>query len=164
VPGHVLLGVLAVVMLLAAWMMTRGPDVEHAQPHPPRAAWRIILDGFFVGLMIGFVGIGGGFLIVPALVLLGGLPMRMAVGTTLCISALSAGVSFIRHLNDLADIGQTVDWRTITLFIAVGIFGRWLGHRLGDRANHRVLTRWFGYFLVLMAGFILVKEFWPGAK
>src|SRR4030095_83101 len=72
VPGHYLLGVLAFMMLLAAWMMVRGPDVEHVQPHPPRtrAAWKIMLDGFAVGLMIGFVGIGGGFLIGPAPVVL----------------------------------------------------------------------------------------------
>lgn len=166
VPGKILLGVLAVIMLLAAWMMVRGPDVEHAQPHPPRprAAWKIMLDGFAVGLMIGFVGIGGGFLIVPALVLLGGLPMRTAVGTALSITALSSGVSFLKHLNDLSDAGVGVEWRTIALFVAVGVFGRWIGHQLGAKVNHLVLTRWFSYFLAAMAVFILVKEFWPGAK
>jgi uncharacterized membrane protein YfcA len=114
--------------------------------------------------MIGFVGIGGGFLIVPALVILGGLPMRVAVGTTLCITALSSAVSFLKHLNDITDNGQDLDWRTIGLFVAVGVFGRWVGHQLGSKVNHLVLTRWFSVFLVGMAIFILVKEFWVGAK
>src|SRR4030095_14864683 len=112
----------------------------------PRAAWKIMLDGFAVGLMIGFVGIGGGFLIVPALVILGGLPMRIAVGTTLCITALSSGVSFLKHLVDLNDAGAAVDWQTIGLFVAIGVFGRWVGHQLGAKVNHLVLTRWFSLF------------------
>src|SRR5688572_1031049 len=163
VPGRVLMGVLAGVMLLAAWMMVRGPDVEHVQPHPPRprAAWKIMLDGFLVGLLIGFIGIGGGFLIVPALVILGGLPLRLAVGTTLTITALSSAVSFVKHSNDLAEAIPPieVDWRTIGLFIGVGVLGRWIGHQLGSKVNHLALTRGFSYFLAAMAAFILVKEF-----
>lgn len=163
VPGRILLGVLACVMLLAAYMMVKGPDVEHVPPHPrePRAAWKIMFDGLVVGLLIGFIGIGGGFLVVPALVILGGLPLRLAVGTTLTITALSSGVSFIKHYNDLADVNPpiNVDWQTIGLFIGVGVCGRWIGHQLGSKVTHLALTRWFSYFLAAMALFILVKEF-----
>lgn len=163
VPGNILLGALACVMLLAAYMMVKGPDVEHAQPHPrePRAAWKIMLDGFLVGTLIGFIGIGGGFLVVPALVILGGLPLRLAVGTTLTITALSSAVSFIKHYNDLAEATPPVDvdWKTIGLFIAVGVCGRWIGHQVGSKVTHLALTRWFSYFLAAMAVFILLKEF-----
>lgn len=163
VSGHVLLGVLACVMLLAAYMMVRGPDVEHVQPHPPRprAAWKIMLDGFAVGLLIGFVGIGGGFLVVPALVILGGLPLRLSVGTALTITALSSAVSFIKHYNDLPSLNPplSVDWNTIGLFVGVGVLGRWVGHQLGSRVTHLALTRWFSYFLTAMAIFILIREF-----
>lgn len=167
VSGDVLMGVLACVMLLAAYMMVRGPDVEHQQPHPPRprAAWKIMLDGFAVGLLIGFIGIGGGFLIVPALVILGGMPLRMAVGTALTITALCSAVSFLKHSNDLAESMPPilVDWRTIGLFVGVGVLGRWIGHQLGSKVTGLALTRWFSYFLAAMAIFILVKEFALGA-
>lgn len=161
VPGRILLGVLALSMLVAAWMMMRGPDVDHAPTHPPRALWRIALDGCVVGLLIGFVGVGGGFLIIPALVLLGGLPMRVAVGTTLCITALCSGVSFVKHLHDLPAAGYHVDWGTIALFTGVGILGRFVGTMIGDRFDQTRLIQGFGWFLNVMAIFILIKEFWP---
>ena len=90
----------------------------------------------------------------------GGLPLRLAVGTTLTITALSSAVSFVKHSNDLAEAIPPieVDWRTIGLFIGVGVLGRWIGHQLGSKVNHLALTRGFSYFLAAMAAFILVKE------
>ncbi|MEO1086681.1 MAG: sulfite exporter TauE/SafE family protein, partial [Acidobacteriota bacterium] len=82
VSGTVQLGVFAMVMLLAAGLMFRPPVGDTAES-APRAGGRVALDGLAVGVLTGFVGVGGGFLIVPALVLLGGLSMHLAVGTSL---------------------------------------------------------------------------------
>ncbi len=158
VSGHILLAVLAVVMLGAATMMLKGPDLERERPRKTRSSWKIMLDGFAVGLMIGFVGIGGGFLIVPALVILGGMPMRLAVGTTLAITALSSAVSFIKHWFDLAGTDIAIDWNVIALFAGVGVLGRWAGHHLGSLVPHHLAARTFSIFLVVVAIFIIVKE------
>lgn len=94
IPGAAQLALFAVVMLLAAWLMARPPGLE-PRSMDQRAAWKIIIDGLAVGLLTGLVGVGGGFLIVPALVLLGGLGMRVAVGTSLVIIALKSTTGLI---------------------------------------------------------------------
>lgn len=163
VPGFVQLFVFAGVMLLAAWRMWRRasePDTgaDGTRPGPPRPPWRIVIDGIGVGVLTGFVGVGGGFLIVPALVLLGGLPMRTAVATSLVIITMNSAVGFWTHLGVLSDNGHAVDWRTIGLFIGVGLAGSLGGGSLGRRLKQSSLQRGFAVFLVAMAGYILVRE------
>jgi len=164
VPGHILLSVFAMIVLLAAYMMLRGPDLHLPYPRAPRAAWKILLDGFFVGCLIGFVGVGGGFMIVPALVMLGGLPMRRAVGSALCIVTLSSAISFFKHWDELHGTNMPVDWKTIRLFLPIGIMGSVVGNFIGERADHGRLRRGFGWFLALMGLVILTLQFWPRAS
>ena len=161
VPGHILLSVFAMIMLLAAYMMLNGPDLRLPHPRAPRAAWKILCDGFLVGCLIGFVGVGGGFMIVPALVMLGGLPMRRAVGTALCIVTLSSTVSFLKHWDELHGSLQAVDWSTIRLFLPLGIAGSLVGNFLGEFADHRRLRQGFGWFVMVMGVVILVLQLWP---
>jgi len=162
VPGAVLLAVFALVMLAAAWSMWRGGFAPSAAAPPaPRAAWKVVGDGFAVGLLTGFVGVGGGFLIVPALVLLGGLPMSRAVGTSLAIIVLNALSGLLGHRLQLAGQGLALDWSVIGAFIAVGGIGSLLGHRVASRLPQAALKRGFALFLVAMAVFILWRTL-PG--
>jgi uncharacterized membrane protein YfcA len=89
-PGTWQLGLFALVMLLAAYFMFR-PQKPSEHQLRKRSPFKIALEGLGVGVLTGLVGVGGGFLIVPALVLLGGLPMHLAVGTSLLIIALKSG-------------------------------------------------------------------------
>jgi uncharacterized membrane protein YfcA len=161
VSGRVLLGVFSLIMLVAAYLMLFGPDLRLPHPRAPRAVWKISADGFVVGCLIGFVGVGGGFMIVPALVMLGGLPMRLAVGTTLVIVTLSSSVSFAMHFEELHGTNDAVDWGTIKLFLPIGIAGSLVGHFIGEHANHTLLRRGFGLFLAIMGVAIFILQVWP---
>ncbi len=148
--------VFALVMLVAATMMARPTPVRTVPP-PPRARRWIILDGLAVGMLTGLVGIGGGFLILPALVLLGGLAMHRAIGTSLAIIALNAFSGFVQHASLLAAAGMALDWRLIGLFTAIGAGGSLIGGQLAERLPQHRLKRIFAFFLVLMGLFILVR-------
>lgn len=157
VPGAVQLALFALVMLLAAALMLRGRRAPEGS-RPRQAAWKIVAEGLVVGLVTGLVGVGGGFLIVPALVLLGGLSMRLAVGTSLLIIAAKSFAGFAKYLDVLAGLGQHVDWTLIGLFAAIGVAGSFAGHALSGRVPQRMLQRAFAVFLIAMGGFILVQE------
>ncbi|MFG0328143.1 MAG: sulfite exporter TauE/SafE family protein [Phycisphaerales bacterium JB037] len=173
VSGAVQLLVFAGVMAIAAvsmWKRSRparavaeGPpaganaSTPHATPRRasvPAAA----TQGIGVGLMTGFVGVGGGFLIVPALVLVAGLAMRRAVATSLVIIAMNAATGLIKHHHALTDAGAEPAWGVIALFVAIGIAGSFAGKALSGRLNQRALQRGFAVFLVAMAAFILIRE------
>lgn len=163
-PGALQLTVFAVVMLAAAWGMLRNSRGSGAQgepaPHPLTGAGTVkaVLLGAGVGLMTGFVGVGGGFLIVPALVLLVGMPMRGAVGTSLAIITLNSVAGFLKHRDVLPALGMHPDWPLIWTFIAIGGVGSVVGGVAASRIDQRRLRRGFAVFLVLMGVFILVRE------
>ena len=157
VSGTVQLVLFAGVMLLAAGLMLRGRR-EGSGDRAPQAAWLIALEGLGVGVLTGLVGVGGGFLIVPALVLLGGLPMRTAVGTSLLIIAAKSAAGFWKYLDVLAELGQGVDWRLIGLLTVVGVAGSLVGNRVSHRVPQAALRRGFAVFLVAMGVFILWRE------
>lgn len=161
VSGALQLAVFALVMLAAAGSMLKGGGATAAPGAPARAAWKIVLEGTAVGVLTGFVGVGGGFLIVPALVLLGGLPMTLAVGTSLVIIALKSAAGFWKYLDVLSAGGLALDWTLIGTFIAVGAAGTLVGNRIANRLPQATLKRGFGAFLVVMAGWILYRTL-PG--
>jgi uncharacterized protein len=156
VPGALQLVVFALFMLGAATLMWRGGvAVEDA---PRRSAWKLALDGVGVGAATGFVGIGGGFLIVPALVVVGGLPMSLAVGTSLILIAMNAFVGFWRYLPTLAALGLSLDRGVLAAFIAVGATTSLLGNHLGGRLPQRRLRRLFAASLVGLGLFVLARS------
>jgi uncharacterized membrane protein YfcA len=155
VPGPVQLALFAGVMLVAAWRMLRGGVVEHAGHAPSRVV--VVAGGVGVGALSGLVGVGGGFLIVPALVLLAGVPMASAVGTSLAIIALNAFTGFVKYLDVLEGQSLELDWATLLAIAAVGFVGSYVGNRLGRRLPQAMLRRLFGGFLVLMGIFIAVE-------
>lgn len=113
----------------------------------------ILLEGIVVGILTGLVGAGGGFLIIPALVLLSKLPMKQAIGTSLLIIAAKSLIGFTGDLKH-----YTMDWQLlliVTVLAIAGIFfGNWLSHKI-DGAR---LKKWFGWFVLVMGIYIIVKE------
>jgi hypothetical protein len=155
------LAVFAVVMMLAAYFMLKPQKVcsdPDALPKPKRAPWKIAIDGVAVGALTGFVGVGGGFLILPALVLLGGLGMHVAIGTSLAIIAINAFTGFIKHLHLLSVQGQSLDWKVLGTIALIGAVGSVVGSQFASRIPQATLRRLFAVFLVAMALFILYES------
>ncbi|UCC14707.1 MAG: sulfite exporter TauE/SafE family protein [Gammaproteobacteria bacterium] len=157
VSGETQLLVFAMVMLLAAGLMLRTQPVVNRMP-VQRHAWKVVIDGIVVGVLTGFVGVGGGFLIVPALVLLGGLGMHRAVATSLAIIALKSFAGFWKYLDVLDDQGLELDWGVLATVTFLGIIGSLAGNRLAVRLPHARLKRGFGVFLVFMGVFIIWRN------
>lgn len=156
VSGTTQLIVFCVVMLLASFFMLRPPRVEPSDAVPRhRAVWLVAIDGLLVGSLAGLVGVGGGFLIVPALVLLGGMEMRLAVGTSLLIIALQSASGFVKYLAVLDQLQLAIDWHVFATFSAIGVLGAFAGIYLGGKMPQSALRRAFGVMLVGMAIFIL---------
>ena len=158
----------AVLMLAAARGMILGrkptkakaeagadADMEAKQPMGSAAQIAIVLaEGATVGLLTGLVGAGGGFLIIPALVLVTGLEMKVAVGTSLTIIAAKSLVGFTGDLGHL-----DMDWTLLLSVTAVAVFGMILGTLLSKRVASGPLQKAFGWFVLAMGLFILSREF-----
>jgi len=155
--GAMQLALFAMVMLTASWFMLRPMDLEHSDRRE-RAAWKIAADGLVVGVITGLVGVGGGFLIVPALVLLGGLSMHRAVATSLIIIALKSFSGFYKYMDVLEQQSLQLDWTTLLVVTVIGILGSVVGSRLARRLQQDKLKRWFGYFLIVMGIYILLRS------
>ena len=158
VDGAVQLGAFAVLMLVAGVLMLR----PHSMPSESSVVRRSVLkagaEGLLVGIVTGFVGVGGGFLIVPALVLLGGLPMNRAIGTSLVIIAAKSLVGFVKYLDVLAAQNLQVDWQVIALFTSAGIAGSFAGAALSKRMPQPLLRRVFAVFLFVVAAYIVMQN------
>lgn len=155
VPGTVQLALFAGVMLLAAWRMLQASAISHPGHDAQRLA--VVGGGVAVGLLSGLVGVGGGFLIVPALVLLAGVPMASAVGTSLAVITLNSFSGFARYLGVLEREGLALDWKVLATVAAVGVVGSFAGQTLAQRVPQATLRRIFGAFLVVMGLFIAVE-------
>jgi len=154
VSGTAQLGVFAVVMALAGYFMLKSGtcaarDAATGDPSQ-RRFWRIGADGVVVGVVTGFAGVGGGFLIVPALMALGGLPMVRAVATSLVIIAFKSFVGFIKYQDVLALQGHQLDYTVILSIAALGIAGSVAGAHTARQLPKEKLQRGFGVMLVIM--------------
>ncbi len=143
----------AVLMLVAGVFMIRDQGQATLTVHEPPLplALMIPLEGLVVGILSGFVGIGGGFAIIPALVLLGKTPMKEAVGTSLVIIAFKSVTGFIGYLDQV-----TFDWLLIASFTVAASVGTLLGAVLNRRIKGQKLQAAFGYFIMAMGLFMLV--------
>lgn len=164
-PGVVLLISFAIMMGVTAVAMIRGRQKVAGKSHGGRPILRILIDGLVVGLVTGLVGAGGGFLVVPALVLLGGLAMPNAVATSLLVVAMKSVAGFFGYALAFGD-GSFVswnsqiqlDWPIILIVTAAAIIGALIGSRLVGRIHPDLLRKIFGWFVLVMAVFILVQE------
>jgi uncharacterized protein len=157
VSGTFQLVLLGVVMLAAGVLMLsdRGP-VEHPPTSPPGGSRRYVVlavAGLGVGVLTGLLGVGGGFLIVPALVLLAGVPMRHAIGTSLLVISLSTTTALMAYHGQ-----ATISWRVVAVFTALAVGGAVVGTRAAQRVPARQLRRAFGVLVLALAALLLYEN------
>lgn len=150
--GKGILLIFAILMVAAAVAMLR--EDRPAGVSTARRPGLMAVEGVLVGALTGLVGAGGGFLIIPALVLLAGLPMKAAVGTSL---ALIAAKSLIGFTGDL-QAGLTPDWSLLLGFTATAVAGILIGTRFTEHIPAAHLKKGFGVFLILVAVLMLLSE------
>ena len=145
----------AIIMLLASWSMIRKSKEKKTEKTPVHYHYpMIVLEGIFVGMITGLVGAGGGFLIIPALVLLARLPMKKAVGTSLIIIAAKSLIGFTGDLKG----DQVIDWKFLLVFSAVSIVGIIAGSLLSRHVSNEKLKPAFGWFILVMGLYIIIRE------
>ena len=147
------MGLFAVLMILASVSMIKGrkeiiQDDERKFNYP-----LILIEGIIVGVLTGLVGAGGGFIIIPALVMLSNLPMKKAIGTSLAIIAAKSLFGFLGDLSVIA-----IDWKLLLSFTTLAVVGIFAGHQLSHKINGSKLKKGFGYFVLLMGVIIIIKE------
>lgn len=155
--GMGLLIFFAGLMIVASFTMIRGRKSEVEEIENPAKTHNyafILLEGIGVGMLTGLVGAGGGFLIIPALVLFAGLEMRVAVGTSLFIIAAKSLIGFIGDIQ----IGSAIDWQFLLLFSGCSMSGIFIGTWLNKYIDGKKLKKGFGWFVLLMGIYILLKE------
>jgi uncharacterized membrane protein YfcA len=156
VPGVVQLTLLGIVMMVAAAFMLKAPVNERrrdAESGGLESRTLVGITGLGVGILTGLVGIGGGFLFVPAFVLLAGLPMKTAVGTSLLVIAMNTVAGALAYHGQF-----DVPWTVVSLFAAIAVAGSVIGTRAVRFVPQRALRRGFAYFLFAMAAFILYQN------
>jgi hypothetical protein len=156
IPGTALLIAFAAIMIAAGIAMLRGRKDTAADGEQPLPLVKTTLLGVTVGVISGLVGAGGGFLLVPALALLAGLPMPAAVGTSLVVISMQSFAGFAGHL-----ASEHIDWRLAGLVTAAAVLGALIGGRLIAFVDPNTLRKLFGWFVLLMASVMLAEEVHP---
>ncbi|MDO4783077.1 MAG: sulfite exporter TauE/SafE family protein [Capnocytophaga felis] len=147
----------AVVMILASVSMLR-PRKKYQQEEETEIRYKylmILLEGIAVGVLTGLVGAGGGFLVIPALVLLAKMPIKLAVGTSLFIIAIKSMLGFI---GDLQNYFKIIDWELLIIFSILSVLGIFVGIFLSRKIDGARLKSIFGWFVLVMGVYIFVKE------
>lgn len=160
-PVAIQLGIFALIMYIAAWEMLKPKhkSMEAACAKCPQGDCNklrythIAMHGIAVGLLTGLIGVGGGFLIVPALVLLSGLSMKQAVGTSLSIIALKSFAGFAGYAGSV-----DIDYSLLGSFAVIAIIGSLIGGQIAERLPDELLRRGFGGFLLIVASYILLNQ------
>lgn len=145
--------VFAIVMIFASYRMIK-PLKNTDNSETKINYYKIIFFGVLIGLVAGFVGAGGGFLIIPALFFLTKTPMKMAVGTSLFIVAFQSLIGFSADLSS----NQNIDWKMISIFTLSSIIGVFIGNYLSKFISGEKLKTGFGYFVLIIGIWIIVKE------
>ncbi len=144
----------AFLMVFVSYSMINDGIKENEDQQPQRCNYpMILLEGTVVGILTGLVGAGGGFSIVPALVLFSKLPMKIAVGTSLLIIAAKSLIGFT---GDLAH--YTMDWEMLLIVTAAAIAGIFIGNAMNKKIPGEKLKKWFGWFVLGMGIYVIVKE------
>ncbi|MTI86986.1 MAG: sulfite exporter TauE/SafE family protein [Balneolaceae bacterium] len=155
VSGNVQLIIFAIVMLVAAVMMIRDNTRLDPTKEIHISKWLLVAEGLGVGVLTGLVGVGGGFLIIPVLVLVSGLPIRVAVGTSLLIITLKSSLGFYKYIEVLAEADLYMDWDLLIVFSLIGIVGSFIGGKVGEKISQKQLRKGFGFFLTVMGAYIM---------
>ncbi len=164
-PGTLLLGAFSVMMGVTAVAMIRGRKSIKSAHHKGLPVFRIIFDGLVVGLVTGLVGAGGGFLVVPALALLGGLPMPIAIATSLLVVSMKSFAGFAGYALQFGNGSfvslnpeTEINW-SVTLIVTAGaVIGALIGSRMVGKIHPDKLRKGFGWFVLVMAVFVLSQQ------
>jgi uncharacterized protein len=146
--------IFAVLMVFASVSMIR--DKHNNQEESGEQVFNysmILLEGTIVGILTGLVGAGGGFLIIPALVIFSKLPMKQAIGTSLLIIAAKSLIGFTGDLGK-----QIMDWQLLISVTILAIIGIFMGNLLGKKVSANSLKKGFGWFVLVMGIYIIIKE------
>ena len=146
----------AMIMLLASISMIfiKREDVNEEETIVKYNYPMITIEGLVVGIITGLIGAGGGFLIIPALVLLAKLPMKKAVATSLLIIAIKSLIGFIGDIENLE-----IDWNFLLTFTSISVVGMFIGIYLNKFIDGKKLKKAFGWFVFIMGIYIIIKEF-----
>jgi uncharacterized membrane protein YfcA len=151
-----LMVVFALLMLAASFSIMRSPEENSYQPVEEERhgkGLQLVLLGFGIGVITGLLGAGGGFLIIPSLVVFLKLPMKTAVGTSLLLVAINSLFGFLFSLNQFE-----YNWTLLLTFTVLSGIGIFIGSRLAEKIPGNILKKGFGWFVLVMALFILIKE------
>lgn len=162
IPAHVQLVAFALVGLMGSALMFRGTFKKSVEDGDStsytfiadaRTLSLLALQGIGVGLLTGLIGVGGGFLIVPALVLIEKLPMRLAIGTSLLVIAMNAFSGFLGYMGTV-----TTDWYLVTWFTGIAAIGSIVGTLISGRVPPRQLRQVFGVLLIGVSLYVLYRR------
>jgi uncharacterized protein len=145
----------AILMLMASFAMIKGSN-ENAEAGINTSSTdsiKLLLFGVLVGLTTGFLGAGGGFLIIPALVLILKTPMKKAIGTSLLIIALNSLIGFTGDLNHI-----NINWEFLISISLIAVAGIFIGGALAKKIESHKLKKSFGWFVLVMGVYIIIKE------
>jgi uncharacterized membrane protein YfcA len=153
--NHFILILLSIVMFAASYRMitakkNAGGEVKQREVHHLLLAFYAVL----IGLFMGIVGTGGGFLMVPALIYFANVPPKKAVGTSLLLVSVNSFVGFAGDLRS----HNAFDWQFLITFSAFSVAGVFLGHYVTEKIHNDKLQKYFGFFILVMALFIIIKE------
>lgn len=154
--GETIMTLLAFIMLIAAFSMIRTGKADLDESETSHSVFNfplIVTEGLIVGAITGILGAGGGFLIIPVLVVVSHIPMKIAIGTSLLIISVNSLVGFYGDLG-----AHTFDWEFLFTFTFFTILGVAAGSIVGRKISGRKLKKIFGWFVMIMAGFILYRE------
>ena len=146
------LGLFALLMIVTSITMIAGQKEKVRREHEPRV-WLAIVEGILIGFLTGLVGAGGGFLIIPALVVLTGLPFKTAVGTSLFVIAINALTGFLGDV-----INYDMNWPFLLLLTSLATAGIFIGNRLTHKISGFKLRRSFGWFVLAVGVWIFFRE------
>lgn len=148
-----LLLLFSLLMVIASFKMIRKTDRPSGRKQNGNSYTILVSQGLLVGIITGLIGAGGGFLIVPALVMLIGLPMKKAVATSLFIIAMNSILGFLSTMKMVAH-----DWTLLTVFTVLSVIGIFIGIAMATKIDGRKLKPAFGWMVLLMGVFIIFKE------
>ncbi len=151
--------IFAILMIAASYSMIKDKKALKKELKEVKSTKKfnyplIIIEGAVVGALTGLVGAGGGFLIIPALVVLAKLPMKEAIGTSLLIIAVKSLIGFIGDIQ----AGGDIDWMFLTIFTLIAAVGIFIGTYLSGLIDGQRLKKGFGWFVLIMGSFMIYKE------
>jgi len=153
-PGVVLMVAFGIMMVATALAMILDRRVKKtSEPVKKLPLGKILIEGLVVGLVTGMVGAGGGFLVVPALVLLGGLSMPAAVGTSLLIISMKSFTGLAGYLTSVS-----IDWVPVLIITGITVIGALIGTALGKYVPEKALKKAFGYLVLAMGVVVFLQE------